>query len=175
MNDLEQFMGKMRDQSDSKAIEEGGISFFHEMADSMNLVPGMKVLEIGCGLGFTAVYIAQKYDVHVIAHDMWTPPTDIFATTEGYNGPGLILPVHGDPLLLPFANQYFDAIFSVDGYGYLQSSPTYLDYLLSFLKPSGILTLGGIVTETEKMELILVGEMRFIHENGGIKLSARLG
>lgn len=42
----------------------------------MNLQPGMRVLDMGCGAGFTSIILAKEYGVSVFANDLWFPATE---------------------------------------------------------------------------------------------------
>jgi len=47
-----------------------------ELAESLDLRPGMKVLDLGCGKGLTSFYLAKYHDVAVFATDLWISATD---------------------------------------------------------------------------------------------------
>jgi 2-polyprenyl-3-methyl-5-hydroxy-6-metoxy-1,4-benzoquinol methylase len=43
------------------------------MVSEMNVVPGKKILEIGCGTGYVSYYIAKKTGIQVIGSDLCEP------------------------------------------------------------------------------------------------------
>ena len=45
---------------------------FQEFCDNLPLTPGMRVLDIGCGTGGSAFYLARKYQVSVVGVDLST-------------------------------------------------------------------------------------------------------
>jgi len=46
-------------------LEEAQLAKKRHIAAKMNIKPGQKILDIGCGWGGTAIYLAQNFDVHV--------------------------------------------------------------------------------------------------------------
>jgi len=47
-----------------------------ELTAAMDLRPGMRVLDLGCGRALTSVFLAREYGVHVTAADLWIDPSD---------------------------------------------------------------------------------------------------
>ena len=47
-----------------------------DLCEHMDLRPGMKVLDMGCGKGITSVFLANEYGVTVFANDLWVSATD---------------------------------------------------------------------------------------------------
>jgi ubiquinone/menaquinone biosynthesis C-methylase UbiE len=48
----------------------GGIRATQELARACHIVPGQRILDIGCGTGYTACYLAQTYQAYVVALDV---------------------------------------------------------------------------------------------------------
>ncbi len=45
------------------------------LCEKMNLQPGMRILDMGCGAGFTSIILAKEYGDTVFANDLWFPAT----------------------------------------------------------------------------------------------------
>jgi cyclopropane fatty-acyl-phospholipid synthase-like methyltransferase len=116
--------------------------FAEALSQVMALEPGMRVLDLGCGKGATSVFFAQQFDVTVWAVELWTPVTEVWRTVRDAGASDTVHPLHADARELPFPEEYFDAIVSVDSYHYFGTDDLYLPYLAPFLRPGGQL---GIV------------------------------
>ncbi|KAG8086294.1 hypothetical protein GUJ93_ZPchr0010g10943 [Zizania palustris] len=51
-------------------VSTGGIETTKEFVDKLDLKPGQKVLDVGCGIGGGDFYMAEKYDAHVLGIDL---------------------------------------------------------------------------------------------------------
>uniref|UniRef100_A0A453FAL0 phosphoethanolamine N-methyltransferase n=1 Tax=Aegilops tauschii subsp. strangulata TaxID=200361 RepID=A0A453FAL0_AEGTS len=51
-------------------VSTGGIETTKEFVDLLDLKPGQKVLDVGCGIGGGDFYMAENYDVHVVGIDL---------------------------------------------------------------------------------------------------------
>ncbi|MET8863864.1 class I SAM-dependent methyltransferase [Nonomuraea sp. NPDC004580] len=111
------------------------------LTDLLDLTPGMRVLDLGCGWATSSIFLAKEFGVQVVAADMWlrpeTWPLIVEAGVESQ-----VLPVRVEAHDLRFAHEYFDAIISLDAYQYFGTDDLYLGYLQQFLAPGGVL---GIV------------------------------
>lgn len=109
-----------------------------EMASFLTLRPGMRVLDLGCGMGISSILLAEKFGVTVFAADLWIPPTDNFRRFAALGLEARIIPLHVDATgTLPFAEGYFDVLFSVDSYQYFGADETMLPKLLPLVRPGG--------------------------------------
>ena len=55
---------------DTKTLEEAQINKMDLIGRKLKLKPGMKVLDIGCGFGGSAKYLATKFGVSVTAYNI---------------------------------------------------------------------------------------------------------
>ncbi|KAL0973694.1 hypothetical protein UPYG_G00209710 [Umbra pygmaea] len=58
-------------------VSTGGASTTKEFVDMLNLKPGMKVLDVGCGIGGGDFYIAKTFGVEVLGLDLSANMVDI--------------------------------------------------------------------------------------------------
>lgn len=96
-----------------------------ELLQGCSLKSGSRVLDLGCGRGLTSVFLAKEYGVQVFAVDLWIAAADNLKRFEQMGLDHQIIPIHADANNLPFAENYFDAVISVDSYHYFGSNDTY--------------------------------------------------
>jgi SAM-dependent methyltransferase len=103
----------------------------------VDLKPGMRVLDMGCGRGLTSVFYARERGVQVFAADLWVPPTENYARFREAGVDDRVFPFQVEARALPFAQGYFDAILSVDAFHYFGTDDLYLKYFAPFVKEGG--------------------------------------
>jgi cyclopropane fatty-acyl-phospholipid synthase-like methyltransferase len=122
----------------------GGLYLATHMMRTLRLKPGDIVLDLGCGKGPTSIFLAKHFDVRVVAVDLWTSATflnDKF-TARGYRD--RIVPLNLDVThKLPFAENYFDAMFCMNSFNFYGGSVEFVQRLLTHLRPDGQLCLGS--------------------------------
>ncbi|TNF32190.1 MAG: methyltransferase domain-containing protein [Deltaproteobacteria bacterium] len=105
--------------------------------EALDLVPGMRVLDLGCGRALSSVYLAREHGVHVYATDLWIPAGDNWARARAAGVADRVTPIHAEAHALPFAEGFFDAIISLDAYTYFGTDDLYLSYITRYLRPGG--------------------------------------
>ena len=120
------------------------------LSEAMDLRPGMRVLDLGCGKAVSSIFLAREFDVEVWAIDLWLSADDIMKQIDEAGLGGQIVPIHADARSLPFAHGYFDAIVCVDSYIYFGTDDLYLKDLVRFVKADGQI---GIVVPALTKEL----------------------
>ncbi len=67
-------------------------------------------------------------------------PSDNFERFKKFNLEEKIIPIHAEAHNLPFANNYFDAIISIDAYNYFGCEDGYLEnHILPLVKKDGLI------------------------------------
>ncbi len=108
-----------------------------ELAQLLDLRPGMKVLDLGCGKGLTSFLLAKEYGVTVFATDLWVSATENLERTNQLGLADKVFPVQAEAHALPFAHGFFDVAVSVDAYHYFGTDENYLYYYLAPLVKKG--------------------------------------
>jgi len=80
---------------------------------------GARVMDLGCGQGATSLYLVKETGAaQVFSAELWTPATDIEQNFVSWGVDDCAFPIHADANALPFAENFFDAVVSVDAYHY---------------------------------------------------------
>lgn len=107
------------------------------LCQNLDLQPGMRVLDLGCGKGLSSIFLAKEYALQVWATDLWIKASDNYKRIKADGLTNQVFPIHADARELPFAEEFFDAILCIDAYIYFGTDDLYLDYLHHFVKPGG--------------------------------------
>ena len=113
-----------------------------EMASYLPITKDMRILDLGCGMGLSTLFLVQKYGAQVFAADLWIPPTENYERFQFLGIDRKAVPVSADAAKgLPFANGYFDILFSVDAYHYFGDTPEMLPSLIPYVKKGGYIAI----------------------------------
>jgi len=104
------------------------------LAENMQLKPGMRVLDLGCGKAMSSIMLAREFGVEVWAADLWIDANSNWKRIREAGLENQVYPLHFDAHELPFAEDFFDAIVSLDSYHYFGTDLMYLNNLLRVLK-----------------------------------------
>jgi cyclopropane fatty-acyl-phospholipid synthase-like methyltransferase len=107
------------------------------LTQSLDLRPGMRVLDLGCGKGMSSIFLAREFGVQVWATDLWIGTTDNRGRIEEAGLGDLVFPIHAEAHALPYGEDFFDAVVSIDAYQYFGTDDLYLGYVSRFVKPGG--------------------------------------
>jgi ubiquinone/menaquinone biosynthesis C-methylase UbiE len=113
------------------------------LCERLELRPGMRVLDLGCGRAKSSVFLAREFGVEVWATDLWVPASENWQRIRDCGLGDRVFPIHANARALPFADEFFDAITAVDCYSYFGTDDLYLNYLVKFVKPGGLLGIVG--------------------------------
>jgi cyclopropane fatty-acyl-phospholipid synthase-like methyltransferase len=122
------------------------------LCETMDLQPGMRVLDMGCGRAMSSIFLAKEFGVQVWANDLWIGASDNWKRIREAGVEKSVFPIHADGHALPFANEFFDAVVSLDSYHYYGTDDLYLSCFVRFVKPGGQLgvVMPGLMRELGK-------------------------
>lgn len=92
------------------------VRFAEELTANIPFSPNMRVLDLGCGMGLSSIYLARTFGVRVFAADLWINPSDNFARFRDFGLEDAVIPLRAEGHALPFAEGYFDAVICIDAY-----------------------------------------------------------
>ena len=107
------------------------------LCGDMNLRPGMRVLDMGCGMAMSSIFLAREFDLQVWATDLWIPASKNLEHIEEQGLSDRVFPIHADAHALPYAEGFFDAIVSVDAYHYFGLKEGFLDKFSKLVRKGG--------------------------------------
>ena len=121
------------------------------LATALDLRPGMRVLDLGCGRASSSIFLRREFGVQVWATDLWFSAAENIQRIRDAGVEDGVFPLHADARSLPFAPDFFDAIVCIDSFPYFGSDDLYLNYLAQFVKPGGPIGIAGagLVREIE--------------------------
>lgn len=107
------------------------------LCNALDLRPGMRVLDLGCGRAMSSIFLRREFGVEVWAADLWFSPSENWLRIRDAGAEGGVFPIRADARSLPFATEFFDAIVSIDSYMYFGTDDMLLPTLGRFVKPGG--------------------------------------
>src|SRR6188768_2858249 len=113
------------------------------LAEAVDLRPGMRVLDLGCGLAASSIFLSREFGVQVWATDLWFSAAENLQRVRDAGVENDVFPVHADARSLPFAADFFDAVVSLDSFVYYGTDDLYLSYLARLVKPGGPIAIAG--------------------------------
>lgn len=117
-------------------LRPGGFSLTDRAAGAIGLLPGWRVLDVGCGLGATVARLRSRYGAEAWGVE---PSSGQIAGAEGL--PGLVR-ARADSL--PFRSQSFDALFCECVLSLLEDPTQGLAECYRVLRPGGFLVLADL-------------------------------
>jgi cyclopropane fatty-acyl-phospholipid synthase-like methyltransferase len=113
------------------------------LCSALDLKPGMRILDLGCGRAMSSIFLHREFGVQVWATDLWFSATENQERIREAGVEGSVFPIHADSRNLPYAEDFFDAILSIDAMPYYGTDDSYLNYLARFVKPGGTIAMAG--------------------------------
>jgi phosphoethanolamine N-methyltransferase len=120
-------------------VSPGGVVSARACIARLGLKPGMRVLDVGCGLGGSAFLMAREHGVSV--HGIDLSANMLAGARERVRALGLAKQVtleHVDVLALP-ATPHYDVIYSRDVFLHIHDKPRLMALLRRLLLPHGLL------------------------------------
>ncbi|MFH9675290.1 SAM-dependent methyltransferase [Streptomyces sp. NPDC017405] len=146
-------LGYWDGDDDTRSVAEATDALTGMVADRLALSPGMRVLDIGCGTGRPAVYVAGTYDVHVTGITISPQQVELaLARPEVGEGPGRVAFECADGMALPFPDGRFDAVYAIESFLHMDDRAKAIAEAARVLRPGGMLVMANPYVEGELTE-----------------------
>jgi cyclopropane fatty-acyl-phospholipid synthase-like methyltransferase len=113
------------------------------LSSAMDLRPGMRVLDLGCGRAMSSIFLSREFGVQVWATDLWFSTTENLQRIRDAGVEDNVFPIQANARSLPFPKHFFDVIVCIDSMIYFGTDDLYLNYLARYLKPGGQVGIAG--------------------------------
>lgn len=114
------------------------------LTEVLDLRPGMRVLDLGCGRAASSIFLRREFGVEVWATDLWFDPSENLQRIRDAGCQDGVYPIRADARALPFAAEFFDAVVSIDSFPYYGTDDLHLNCLARFVKPGGSIGIAGV-------------------------------
>lgn len=141
------------DQVLEKTLHPGGLKLTARLAEIVAFKPEAKVLEIGCGRGITAIFIARHYGCSVTGIDI-SPAliTSARDRAKSENLAGKTSFIIADAQELPLLSDSFDVVVSECSLSLLPDKERAIDEIRRVLKPRGKITITDLISRDDKVK-----------------------
>ncbi len=120
--------------SDREALQRAN----RTLAQGCDLTPEQRILDAGCGVGGTAIWLAQEFGVQAVGLTNCEPHVALAAEQAKKRGVSHLVEFHyGDFMDMPFPGGSFDAVLNHETYCYAPDKIAFLSGVYRVLKPGG--------------------------------------
>jgi cyclopropane fatty-acyl-phospholipid synthase-like methyltransferase len=122
------------------SLEMGCPTFWllESLCAALELEPGMRALDLGCGKAGGSIFLAREYGMQVWAVDLWVNPTENLERIHQAGLEAQVFPLRAEARQLPFAEGFFDVLIAVNSLWFFASDDTYLGkHLIPLVRPGG--------------------------------------
>ncbi|XP_068653290.1 phosphoethanolamine N-methyltransferase-like [Aristolochia californica] len=117
-------------------VSTGGLETTREFVAKLDLKPGQKVLDVGCGIGGSDFYMAEKFSVDVTGIDLSVNMIS-FALEHAIGRQCSVEFEVADCTKKTYPDNTFDVIYSRDTILHIQDKPALFRSFFKWLKPGG--------------------------------------
>lgn len=132
-------------------VSSGGLGLTRSFFDRLELPKGIRVLDIGSGLGGAAFYLAQHYDASVVGVDLSPVMVEIAKERAHHLGCTQVQFHLKDVHHMKFAEHSFDLIWSRDALLHVPEKQTLFSLLLPWLAPGGQIVISDYAQGTQTL------------------------
>ena len=139
--------------------ETAQVQLIEHLAEAAAVQPDAQILDVGCGLGASSIYLVRRYRTKATGITISTVQVEMAnkaAETAGVNATFLLM----DAEAMMF-DKSFDVVWSVESISHYQDIPKFFISAAKFLKPGGTL---AITDWFKRKGLTLREHKKFLHD-----------
>ncbi len=133
-----------------------------EMLEKSPVDESLRILDLGCGKGLTSLFLARETKANqIFTADLWIGATENYEQFKKWDVDNIVIPIHSDANDLPFANEFFDVVVSIDSFHYFANQNGFFEEkILPLVKKGGkvIIAMPGLKKEIHGCEPELILE-----------------
>ncbi|XP_063801185.1 uncharacterized protein LOC134969271 isoform X2 [Pseudophryne corroboree] len=118
-------------------VSTGGLETTKEFISMLNLVPGQRVIDVGCGIGGGDFYMSKTYGVEVLGMDLSSNMVEIAMERAIQEKTPMVQFEIGDATRRIFPEASFDVVYSRDTILHINDKGALFRRFYSWLKPGG--------------------------------------
>ena len=138
-------------------VSTGGEVTTAEFCSEMSLKPGMKILDVGAGIGGSAFYMAKTFGVEIDGVDLSSNMVDIANENRGKMDKDIQKKVNfkvEDATKMDYPENYYDVVYSRDTILHIADKKSLFINFFKTLKPNGCI----VITDYCKGDLSKLGK-----------------
>lgn len=147
--------------TDAFLMGPNSVRLLAEMLEKCPIDEGLRILDLGCGKGLTSLFLAKETKAQVYAVDLWVSATENYEQFKKWDVDNSVIPLHSDANDLPFANEFFDIVVTIDSFHYFANQKEFFESkILPLVKKGGkvIIAMPGLKNEIHGCEPELILE-----------------
>jgi len=118
-------------------VSTGGLESTTAICATLNLTPGIRVLDVGCGIGGSAFHMTRNYGAHVTGVDLLHPLVEQGQRRAAQRGITNVRFIANNIIDAELPEASFDLIYSRDAIMYNEDKAAVFQRLRSLLAPGG--------------------------------------
>jgi tocopherol O-methyltransferase len=138
--------------------EQAQIQLIEHLAQAAGIVPGRKILDVGCGFGGSSIYLARKYNAEATGITISSVQVEMAreaASAANVKAKFLLMDAQAMHI-----DQSFDVVWSIESISHYENKERFFASAAKLLKPGGTL---AIIDWFKKEDLKPAEYKKFIH------------
>ncbi|MFJ7075545.1 SAM-dependent methyltransferase [Streptomyces sp. NPDC098781] len=131
---------------DISGVEVAGARMTDEILDRLDVGPGMRVLDLGCGTGGPGVHLARWCDAEITG--ISPSAAEVAVATARAEAAGVSHKIafrHADAARMPFPDDTFDRVMAIESVVHAADRVAWLREIARVLKPGGRVVLSDFI------------------------------